>query len=183
MVYYLRIEDFSPRLWLDANNDSGGWMLSHVWLCGPMDCSPPGSTVHGILQARILEWVAISSSSDWPRDRTMVSCIVGRFYTTRVTWEAPIMMVTFSIVICLVGFATEQWYINICLIHSVHPPRQPGIAFEDADWRHGTGPWVSWGLRGRAGMWHQLSHLSPMDSPHTLGGHQVWRELGRSSWD
>ena len=37
-------------------------MLSRVWLCDPRDCSPPGSSVHGILQARILEWVAISSS-------------------------------------------------------------------------------------------------------------------------
>ena len=41
-------------------------------LCDPMDCSPPGSCVHGILQARILEWVAISSSrgTSWPRKRT-----------------------------------------------------------------------------------------------------------------
>ena len=46
-----------------------------------MDCSPPGSSVHGILQARILEWVAMSSSrgSSWPRDWTQVSCIAGRF--------------------------------------------------------------------------------------------------------
>ena len=49
-------------------------------LCEPMDCSPPGSSDHGILQARILEWVAISFSrgSSWPRDRTQVSRIVGR---------------------------------------------------------------------------------------------------------
>ena len=42
-----------------------------------MDCSPPGSSVHGILQARILEWIAISSSSgsSRPRDRTHISCI------------------------------------------------------------------------------------------------------------
>ena len=48
-----------------------------------MDCSPPGSSVHGILQARILEWVAISFSrgSSWPRDQTWVSCTVGRFFT------------------------------------------------------------------------------------------------------
>ena len=47
-------------------------------------CSPPGSSVHGISQARILEWVAISFSreSSWSRDRTHVSCIAGRFYTT-----------------------------------------------------------------------------------------------------
>ena len=50
-------------------------------LCDPMVCSPPGSSVRGILQARILEWVAIpfSRGSSWPRDRTHVSCIAGRF--------------------------------------------------------------------------------------------------------
>ena len=37
-------------------------LLSHVWLCNPMDCNPPGSSVYKIFQARILEWVAISSS-------------------------------------------------------------------------------------------------------------------------
>ena len=52
--------------------------LSHIWLfCDPMGCSLPGSSVHAILQARILEWVAISFSrgSSQPRDRTRVSCI------------------------------------------------------------------------------------------------------------
>ena len=46
-------------------------------LCNPMDCSPPGSSVHGILQARILEWVAMPSSRGYsqPRDQTRVSCI------------------------------------------------------------------------------------------------------------
>ena len=38
---------------------------SRLTLCDPMDCSPPGSSVHGILQARILEWVAISFSIIW----------------------------------------------------------------------------------------------------------------------
>ena len=48
-----------------------------------MDCSLPGSFVHGILQAGILEWVAMPSSrgSSWPRDQPCVSCIVGRFFT------------------------------------------------------------------------------------------------------
>ena len=55
-----------------------------VWLCNSMDYSPPGSSVCGILQARILVWVAISSSraSSWPRDRTQISCSAGRFFTT-----------------------------------------------------------------------------------------------------
>ena len=58
-------------------------------LCDPMDCSLPGSSVHGIFQARELEWVAISFSrgSSWPRDRTQVSCIVGRRFTVWATRE------------------------------------------------------------------------------------------------
>ena len=57
--------------------------LSCPTLCDPMDCSLPGSSVHGIFQAIILEWVAISFSraSSQPRDQTHVSCSVGRrFY-------------------------------------------------------------------------------------------------------
>jgi len=48
-----------------------------------MDCSPPGFSVHGILQARILEWVAIpfSRGTSQPRDQTLVSCIAGRSFT------------------------------------------------------------------------------------------------------
>ena len=56
--------------------------LSCVWLCDPMDCSPPCSSVHGISQARILEWVAysFSSRSSQPRNWTRVSCIAGGFF-------------------------------------------------------------------------------------------------------
>ena len=63
---------------------------SYPNLCDSMDCSPPGSTVHGILQARILEWVAISSfkGSSWPRDQTWVSRIAGRLFTVWATKEA-----------------------------------------------------------------------------------------------
>ena len=61
-------------------------------LCNSMDYSPPGSSVHGILQATLLEWVAIPSSrgSSWPRDQTQVSC-VGRWVLVlyhSITWEA-----------------------------------------------------------------------------------------------
>ena len=53
-------------------------------LCDPMDCSPAGSSVHGILQARILEWVARPSSrgSSQPKDRFCLSCTAGRLFTT-----------------------------------------------------------------------------------------------------
>ena len=59
-------------------------------LCNPMDCSPPGSSVHGILQERLVQWVAIpfSKGSSWPRDQTQVSCIAGRFFTIWTTREA-----------------------------------------------------------------------------------------------
>ena len=52
-------------------------------LADPMNCSPPDSPIHGILQTKILEWVAISFSrgSSWSRDQTQVSCIAGRFFT------------------------------------------------------------------------------------------------------
>ena len=60
--------------------------------CDPMDCSLPGSSVHGILQARILEWVAIlfSRVSSWPRYWTQVSCIADRFFTNWAMREALI---------------------------------------------------------------------------------------------
>ena len=63
---------------------------SHPTLWDPMDYSPPGSSVHGVLQARILECVAIpfSRGSSWPKDRTWVSCIAGRFFTVSITKEA-----------------------------------------------------------------------------------------------
>ena len=59
--------------------------------CDPMDCSPPSSSVHGVLQARILEWVAIpfSRESSQSRDRTWVSCIAGEVFTVWVMREAP----------------------------------------------------------------------------------------------
>ena len=52
-----------------------------------MDCSPPGSSVRGILQARILEWVGFpfSRRSSWPRDRTHTSCTAGRLFTVWAT--------------------------------------------------------------------------------------------------
>ena len=62
-------------------------------LCNPVDCSPPGSSVHEILQARILEWVAVPSSkvSSQSRNWTCVSyvspALAGRFFTTSASWK------------------------------------------------------------------------------------------------
>ena len=61
-------------------------------LCDPMDCNPPGSSVHGILQARILEWgaISLSRSSSLPRDWARVSCMAGRRFTVWATSEGPV---------------------------------------------------------------------------------------------
>ena len=83
--------------WRRCTSDSSVWIcvcvcvcvcvhVSHsscLTLCHPMNHSPPGSSVHGIIQARILVWVAIpfSRGFSWPRDRNQVSCITGTFFT------------------------------------------------------------------------------------------------------
>ena len=63
---------------------------SCLTLCDPTDCSPPGSSVHGILQARILKWIAVPFSrvSSWPRDWTEVFCLAGGFFTSWTTRKA-----------------------------------------------------------------------------------------------
>ena len=68
--------------------------LSHLTLCDPMDCSLPGSSVHGIFQATVLEWVAIAFSrvSSRPRDRTRVSLIVDRRFTIWATEKRLILL-------------------------------------------------------------------------------------------
>ena len=67
-------------------------LLSCVQLYDPMDCSLPGSSVHGILQTRMLEWVAISlyRRSSQPRDWTQISSIAGWFFTIWATREAQV---------------------------------------------------------------------------------------------
>ena len=76
-----------------VQNKSVPCLVAHLCptLCDPMDCSPPGSSVHGILGARILEEVAMPSSrgSSQARDQTQVSWIIVRFFTSWATREAP----------------------------------------------------------------------------------------------
>ena len=68
-------------------------------LCNPVDCNPPSSSIHGILQEGILEWVAISFSrgSSWPRDRTQVSRIAGRLFNLWATREAWCISIVYSV--------------------------------------------------------------------------------------
>ena len=67
----------------DSFGGNSGLVAQSVWLLlDPMGCSPPGSSIRGILQARILEWVAMPSSrgSSQPENRTQVSCIAGELF-------------------------------------------------------------------------------------------------------
>ena len=93
---------------------------STLW--DPKDCSLPDTSVHGILQARMLEWVAIpySRGSSWPKDQTHISlspALAGEFFTTRetwettrVTWETPclIQRITVSPFVLKVGEARDM---------------------------------------------------------------------------
>ena len=82
-------------------------------LCDPVDCSPPGSSVHGISQARILERVAISFSqgSFQPRDWIHISCIASGFFTT----EPPGESLFHS---GCINLHSHQWFTSILSHHS-----------------------------------------------------------------
>ena len=86
---------WAPACWcylLSAQLCCSCWVAQLcLTLWDPMDCNPPGSSVHGILQERILGWVAISFSrgSFWPRDGACVSYIAGGFFTTELLGKPP----------------------------------------------------------------------------------------------
>ena len=88
----------------------------HPTLCDPMDCSSPGSSVHRISQARILEWVAISYSrgSSQLRDWTRFSALAGRFFTTAPPRKSPF---------CLCSSLKHEVLLKscFCLIYSQAP--------------------------------------------------------------
>ena len=81
-------------------------------LCNPMDCRPLGSSVHGILQTRILACVAIpfSMGSSQPRDQTHVSCIADRFFYSLSLLLGPSNLVTSYIVIFIVNVPICFYY-------------------------------------------------------------------------
>ena len=73
-------------------------MLNCVNFCGPMDCNPPGSSVHRIFQARILEWLSLPTPGNRPYQgmepaSLMFPVLAGRFFTTSTTWEVPMIII------------------------------------------------------------------------------------------
>ena len=114
-----------------------------------MDCSPPDSSVHGILQARILEWVAISSSrgSSQSRYQTQKSCIAGRFFSIWATRK-------FS----QVGTKKERWaqvWVSFSPVECVH--EEPAQKILNAL------PCWGWEQRGRRGACCLWSHIQWLD--------------------
>ena len=92
-----------------------------------MDCSPPGPSVHGISQAEILEHVTISFSraSSQPRDRTWVSCIAGRFFTTEPPGKPSFLVGHHS----LGKLDLRLW--NVCLTLKVPGSQEAGSALQN----------------------------------------------------
>ena len=90
-------------------------------LFGPMDYSLPGSSVFGILQARMLVWVAIpfSRGSSRPTDQTWVSCIAGEFFTIWATREARLLYISENVCWCVCLCVCEC--VPVCLYMCVYP--------------------------------------------------------------
>ena len=100
---------------------------SCLTLCEPMDCSPSGSSVHGIVQARILDRVAISFSrgSSWFRDQTQISCIAGRFFTvwaTRLQILQSFSQFSHSVISDSVTPWTAAHQASLSITNSLSPP-------------------------------------------------------------
>ena len=114
---------FSTRVWHCAQHGHSLFYCMCAKLlqlcptpCDPMDCSPPGSSVHGILQAKILEWVAIAFSrgSSWPRDRTQVSHIAGIFFTIWATCHSVLLGFVKSVIFSitdLLPLQRKSWWL------------------------------------------------------------------------
>ena len=99
---------------------------SCLTLCDPMVCSLPGSSVHGILPARILDWVAypFSRGSSQPKDQTGVSCIAGGFFTcwaTREAFATPVQSSPYPWVMVLSSMKHSQDAFDIIITDSSDP--------------------------------------------------------------
>ena len=124
---------------------------SCLTFCDLMDCSPPGFSVHGILQARILEWVAIyfSKGSSRPKDWTWTSCIAGRFFTIWATRET-------------LNFYILTFYIKLIYIlkkKSVSEALSLRVGAQ-SDWYVGWGDFLEWWSSFLAARGEGYTHLS-----------------------
>ena len=105
-------------------------MVLYIYICtcpslwNPMDYSLPSLSVHGIFQARILEWVVLSFSrrSSWPRDRTCISCM-GRWILYHCTTQKALYIyiyMCFIIIIIIICIGHYHWVLNFCMLITRH---------------------------------------------------------------
>ena len=96
-------------------------------LCNPVDCSPPGSSLHGILQARILEWVAIpfSRGSSWRRGQTCASCI-GRQILSHWANGKPFLVHSRCLLRELISSVFPRIFWEVCRRNTAH--------FQGSEW-------------------------------------------------
>ena len=156
-------------------------------LCNPMDCSPPGSFVHGILQARRLEWVAISSSrgSSRPRDGTHISWVAEGFFS-----EPPGEALGIHTDECRQVKAGTGWYPKLskplppCLCGKEDHSRCNGgkVPFRGLSRSPPTacsqGKWLGLQVSVFSWGWPLLSHccfLSREEKGRNLADHSPWR--------
>ena len=92
--------------------------FNRVWLCDPLDCSPPGSSVHGDSPGKNtgVGCLALLQESSQPKDRTHVSCVTGGVFTHWATWEACLVFSS-----CLNKCLLNDW-IHACMLGSVDSP-------------------------------------------------------------
>ena len=143
---------------------------SCLTLCDPRDCSPPGSSVHGIFQARVLEWVAISFSrgSSQLRDWTLVSCIAGRHFTIWATRE--VLKFHLSCALALTIMMDKESHLTNPGGTSGKEPNCQGRRHN----RHRFYPWV------RKSPWRRWWQPTPVSLPgKSLGQRSL---LGYSPW-
>ena len=148
---------------------------SCLTLCDPMDCSLPGSSVHGIFQARVPEWIAISFSKgcSQPRDRTQVSCIVDRHFTVWATRQGDIVKIRRTSLVV-------QW-LRICL--PMQGTRVRSLVEEDPTRLRATRP-------EHHNYWSQCSgaHVLQQEKPvhrnqRVAPAHHNWRKPACSNAD
>ena len=144
-------------------------------LWDPMNCSSPGSSVHGIFQARILEWVttAFSRGSSWPRDQPMSLSLTDRFFTTESPGKHK-------------GLLSDSYY---SYYSSVHRSRHPPLLSSAWDWveqRRSNGSECGWFVCWSRGIGVSQDHENIMGVSQTNSGwsisdkdtSQVW-----ATWD
>ena len=183
--------------------------LSYRTLGDCMGCSLPGSSVHGILQARILDWVAIPSSrgSSWPTDWTQVSCSAVRFFTIWAIRKAHHLPMSFSKIFALfilIWRSLYMWVISThiyCVIHNKlwKILKEMGIADhltcllrnlyagQEATVRtgHGTTDWFQIGKGVRQGWYCHPAYLTYMQSTSWecwAGRSAIWNQDGREKY-